>query len=87
MPSLGPFAPCLPALAVAHLPPASGGGWAGPRAARSPLVFVKSFVLGAGPAVPQVRAFRGKVLSLSLFLNFFFLSLSGYPVVWFAISH
>ena len=37
--------PRLPALAVAHLPPASGGGWASPQAARSPLIFAQSFVL------------------------------------------
>ena len=39
------IASCLPALAVAHLPPASGGGWASPQAARSPLIFAQSFVL------------------------------------------
>ena len=36
--------PCLLALAAAHLS-ASGGGWAGPQLASSPLVFAQSFVL------------------------------------------
>ena len=40
--------------------------------------------LWAGPALPYVRAFQGKVLSLSVCL--FFPSLSGYPTVCVAIS-
>ena len=69
MPSLGPRLP------LAFRPAcfsASGGGWAGPQLASSPLVFAQSFFLWVGPAVPEVRAFFGKVLSLSLPLSFFF---------------
>ena len=66
--------------------PASSGGWAGPQAASSPMVFAQSFVLWAGLAVPQVRAFHRNVLSLSL-SSFFFFSLS-LAVLWFGlISH
>ena len=75
---------CLSGAAIAPfllwLPPClhvSGGGWAGPQPASSPLVFAQSFVLWTGLAVPQVRAFRRIVFSLSL---------SGYPTVWVAIS-
>ena len=47
------IAPRLPALAVTRLPlclppvclPASGGGWAGPQPASSPVVFAQSLVL------------------------------------------
>ena len=56
MPSLGPRLPLS----------GSGGGRAGPQPARFPLVFAQFFVLWVGPAVPKVRAFHGKVLSLSL---------------------
>ena len=53
-----------------HHPPAClRQGWAGPQSASSPLVFAQSFVLWAGLAVPQVRAFHRIVLSL--FFNFF----------------
>ena len=55
---------------------ASSGGWASPQLASSPLVFAQSFVLWVGLAVPYVRAFCGKVLSLSLFSPSLWLSCS-----------
>ena len=59
------------------------GGGASPQPPSSPLVLAQSFVLWAGQAVPYVRAFPRKVLSLSI--SFFFF-LSGYPTVWVVIS-
>ena len=81
MPSLGPSLP--PAFQLWLLPTclsASGGGWACPQPANSPLVFAQSFVWWAELAVPYVRALHGKVLSLS-FLFFFFFSPLAIPWV------
>ena len=61
--------------------PASGGRWASLLPASSPLVFAQSFVLWTGLAVPWVRAFCVKVLSL-YFLFFYCLSLA---VPWFGL--
>ena len=44
---------------------ASGGGWASPQRASSPLVFVQSFVLWAGRQYLRLEFFPGK-FSLSL---------------------
>ena len=61
------FAPCLLALAVAHLPLA-GGGWAGPLPSSSPLVFAESFVLWVGRQCLSLELFTGKFsLSSPLF--------------------
>ena len=57
------FAPCLLALAVAHLPPVRGG-WAGPLPASSPLVFAQSFVLWVGRQCLSLELFTGKLSSL-----------------------
>ena len=49
------------------LPPASGGGWAGPQPASSSLVFTQSFVLGKGRrVVPKFRAFPRFILIVLL---------------------
>ena len=74
------FAPCLLALAVAHLP-LVGGEWAGPLPASSPLVFAQSFVLWAGRQCLSLELFMGK-FSL-LFIFFFSLSLA-IPQFWIA---
>ena len=62
---------CLPA----NLPLV--GGWACPQPATSPLVFTQHFVLWVGQAVPYVRTSYRKVLSLSLSLSLFFVSLAN----------
>ena len=48
------------------LPPASGGGWASPQPASSPLVLAQSFYSGNGRVVPKFRAFPRLILSLAV---------------------
>ena len=48
------------------LPPASGGGWAGPQPAGSSLVFCSVLCSGNGWVVPKFRAFPNLILSLAI---------------------
>ena len=77
------IAPCLLALAVAHLPLCF---WQGEWPVR---IWLALFRCALSPLFCEqtrlcLRAFHEKALSLSFFLNF--LSLSGYPTIWVAIS-
>ena len=74
--SLGPRLPL--AFWLWLLPPclsASGGGWAGPQPASSPLVFAQSFVLCVAHQCLRLELLAGKFF-LSFFLSFFFFPLS-----------
>ena len=64
------IAPCLPALAVAHLPLCLWlGGEDCMQLASSSLVFAQSFLLWAGQAPHYIRAFCRKVLSVFYFFS------------------
>ena len=78
------FAPCLPALAVARLPPA-GSGWASLLLASSPWYSLSPLFCEQASSVLGYSFSQQS--SLSLFPFFFSLSLFGYPTVWVAISH
>ena len=64
------FAPHLPALAFARLPPCLWRGMGQSAAASSPPVFTQSFVLWVAQQCLRLELFAGKLsLSLSLFFS------------------